>query len=396
MGEEIEEEIATGLSGIARAIFVDYLNLPFWFKTRFSRGLRKTPKEYYDVDVLWRDVLGPSYGAYMPKLKAPLVKVGDALRLNEVDVTNFVPRAIGKIYATGFPLYQKYFVQANYPIVRERDRTNFTINVELAGAIAKSAVGIRQSPAWIHPVRMHMKPVWAVGFLTKLRHVTVYVNAMTGSVKIGYDSSKLNELFLNHLVSSKLSCQSGWTGVVRFKRHANRYLLTAISPTRGGHRATEVGFPLIVTSRSYAKIRSTIETYGSVFLESITGIVEEIPNEMLMSRKESPVQEWASDIPRVGLRIDSRLLLKHPGTPNVATAHSWTALNWKGSPYYLTMPFRIGVQEFEYTIKESVDMIRLALNTLDTQALFDFDERTPRFSEAKFGPNYFLKKVGVL
>jgi len=396
MGEKIEGEIATGLSGIVRGIFLDYLNLPFWFKTRFSGGLKKTPKEYYDVDVLWRDVLGPSYGAYMPKLKAPLVKVGDSVTLNEVDVTNFVPRAIGKFYATGFPLYQKYFVRANYPIIPERYRTNFTINMELAGAIAKSAVGIHQSPTWIYPIRTHKNPVWTVGFLTKLRHVVVNVNARTGSARIYYDSSKLNERFLNSLVSSKLSCQSGFAGVVRFKKHANRYLLTAISLTLGGSRTTEIGFPLILTSRAYAKIRSTIETYGSVFLENITGIVEEIPNEMLMSRKESPVLEWASDIPRVGLRVDSRLLLKHPGTPNVATAHSWTAVNWKGSPYYLNMPFRIGVQEFEYKIKESVDMIKLALNTLGTQPLFDFDERTPRFSEAKFGPNYFLKRVGVL
>jgi hypothetical protein len=41
MGEKIEGEIATGLFGIVRGIFVDYLNLLFWFKARFSRGLKK-------------------------------------------------------------------------------------------------------------------------------------------------------------------------------------------------------------------------------------------------------------------------------------------------------------------------------------------------------------------
>ena len=79
--------------------------------------------------------------------------------------------------------------------------------------------------------------------------------------------------------------------------------------------AVERGFPLILSSQAYKKIQDTIENYGSVFLESVTGIIEELPHENQMERNGVPVREWPPDVPRIGLRVDSRLLLKNPGTP---------------------------------------------------------------------------------
>lgn len=156
------------------------------------------------------------------------------------------------------------------------------------------------------------------------------------------------------------------------------------------------GIPIILTSGAYKKIQDIIENYGSVSLESVTGIIEEIPSEYMKGGMGKPTREWAPDVPRIGLRVDSRLLMKHPGTPSSARACAWTAIKWRGAPYYLFDRFRIGTRDYESAIEESVSNIRLSLDTLGSSPLFDFDERTPRFYEAKYGPNYFLKRVGVL
>lgn len=223
----------------------------------------------------------------------------------------------------------------------------------------------------------------------------------TGESQVDYDSSTLDEKFIENLKEEDLHVQSGYAGVVRFKRHQDLQLLTAFPPpTRSEdgifYTGIESCLPVMMSSGAYDKIQGTIEDYGAVFLEEIRGIVQEIPQEILRQRKGAPSLEWGTGIPRVALGVESRLLLKHPGTPDTGSAYAWTAVQHKSIPYYCTGAFRIGRRDYEARIKEAVNEMRMELDTLEGDPLFDFDECRPRFSKAKYGPNYFLKEAGVL
>ena len=106
MAEPVEPELVSDLSGILRRIFVDYLNVPFWFRASLKGRLKKSLKEYEKTDVLWRDLLGAAYRSYLPRIRTPTIRVGDSVTLREVDLTNFLPRAPGKLFASGYGLFK--------------------------------------------------------------------------------------------------------------------------------------------------------------------------------------------------------------------------------------------------------------------------------------------------
>jgi len=56
------------------------------------------------------------------------------------------------------------------------------------------------------------------------------------------------------------------------------------------------------------------------------------------------------------------------------------------------MPFRLGIEEYEHSIKFSVDRIQDLLAIVDKPPLFDFDEKRTRFPNARYAPSYFLKR----
>ena len=113
----VEPEVLSGLSGILRRIFVDYLNIPFWFRARLRYRPRRPLKEYDLTDILWRDLLGTAYRAHLPSLQTPVVTIGDSVTLREVALTNFVPRAPGKFFTSGYSLWKAEYT-GGYPTVK--------------------------------------------------------------------------------------------------------------------------------------------------------------------------------------------------------------------------------------------------------------------------------------
>lgn len=171
----------------------------------------------------------------------------------------------------------------------------------------------------------------------------------------------------------------------------NAPLMTTSGSKREGVRLSQRY--LIISARA-RKIGGIIETYGAVSLDELTASLERIPGSF---RPEigAPVMKWSTGVPKIGLSVKIRLLLKGPGTPTETSAGAWTAAKLGDDLCYLTSRFRLGVDDYEDRIKEAVEIIHTELEALNTFPKFDFDEEKTRFEEAEFGVNYFLRKAHV-
>jgi hypothetical protein len=132
-----------------------------------------------------------------------------------------------------------------------------------------------------------------------------------------------------------------------------------------------------------------------VHLEEIKGIVEEIPADF-MAKEGGPILEWETGVPMLALSVSSRSSVKHSGTPDPTPASAWTAIRHKNFYHYFMDRFWLGTEDYESSIRDATRRIGYRIEKIGEIPLFDFDEFKPRFNNALYGPNYFLRKQEVL
>ncbi|MCJ7633104.1 hypothetical protein MUP77_12020 [Candidatus Bathyarchaeota archaeon] len=183
--------------------------------------------------------------------------------------------------------------------------------------------------------------------------------------------------------------KSGARGVVRFKEHESKVLVSVYSST-----TADLGFPVVIPTNTYSKVKNLIDRYGSAHVEELRGTIESIPESFLESRVGRPILEWGSGIPQVGLIINSQRQIRHPGTPDRQNYGSvWNLGKSKNRMAYNYHIFDIGIEDYEYSIMNAVKIVGYEFETMKMEPLFDFDEIKSRFPEALYGPNYFVRKL---
>lgn len=431
MSEEIGAELAGETASLFGRVFHDYLGLTEWFKTKFKIKIKGKGRTYVGKEIrdLWRDLLGPYYKGSLQTKHEVIPPFGSTVVLKNVQLTNFVPRCPGAFHTEeGYkvfrslpnackqepfstivasvrpskkwisrlkklPEYSRFGIMDILTAVR-------TVNTVLDANFSLSDV---KSMNLQHLLKSE-KFEWGFLLFDGQRCVSVRVDAKSGRVTTTIDTNHVGKT-KDSILGSQYRVTSGWSGVVRFKEHRRKHLLSAFPPIidirTPKHRHTrscpvELGFPVLMEANVYNKISEMIDQYGCVFINELTGSLRLIPEYYTHPKRAgAPVMEWSTGVPQVGLYVGSQLLLKKPGTPTEALARAWTIASIDNMPCYFDQTFKIGVEDYEYSIKETTDIIKTEMKTLGTQPKFDFDEIRVRFPKAKYGTNYFLNKAKV-
>lgn len=411
-----EEALSAAKDGTASfwRIFADYFGLAEWFKAQFKTHVKREVKTYegFRTRLLWRDVIGPYYDGFYETEKKPLVFCGSTIKLKDVELTNFVPRSPGAFHSSGYRIFRKACSKSLERVLDPKELVENArrLNLDVVDRVTaeKKAVAAFGGFFTINdtkpPIMISLPRKggiwWTFQFYSKNRFAVVRVNAFSGETVISEDTHRREIASRAHqrlTVSTRASqdfFRSGYDGVVRFCQHRGKHLLTAVPPKeRGGCICpVELGFPVVMDKNAYDKVANLIDKYGSVSVDELTATLEMLPD-CFRSGVESPSLEWSSGVPKVGLHVGSRLLLKSPGTPSEICASAWTAAKVGKKLLYEYRGFRLGSEDYEYKIKEAVDIINARLEQINASPEFDFDETRTRFSKARFSANYFLKRA---
>lgn len=317
---------------LLKRVFSDYLGLFSYLKIKFRRIRKRSIREYEGSEALWAEVLGLIGLHQLDKRIFP----NDVVTLCDAYISEWGSISPGKYH------------------LRETWEKNKLFNVP------------NTLDEFIKKVDDKMIDKNTGYWCIKKPDFGIFMTALTGS------SLKYND---------KMNPINWGEASVRLDKFFDKSIFF-LTDRLGG---VNLGFPAILSIGAKNKIIDMIQKYGVAHVESITGIISEIPKTV------SNYFDWEPHIPKYCILVDSPLLIKHVGTPKTTRANAWTIFQTKNhGEVYCWDQFDLGNEDYEYDIIESVNKINSEISD-EKRAIFDFDEKTTRFKHAYFTPT-ILKK----
>jgi hypothetical protein len=150
----------------------------------------------------------------------------------------------------------------------------------------------------------------------------------------------------------------------------------------GGAAISALGFPILVESLVYNRLKTTIENFGAVAIDSLYARVAEAG--------ENTGLIWAAGVPKLILVALDRHGMGSPSVPNNMHSSIWTVAEGDDMSkfHYCTWGFVNGSRDYRKNLAASVGVIRTAMEERGLRAVFEFDIEQNWFGEdTRFGPS---------